>query len=287
VIHLITSRNAALYENEINSLHATRKSVFVDELGWKLPVRDGMEFDEYDDELAGNVVGFSVDGEVVVGIRFRPTDDRSMLLDHFAHVLPRGIRPIDDGRTWELTRGFCIERGVRRHNLRRKAACMLAPLELAYAAGMDRCVGFTDVRMLSFCYGVGWKLNLLGAAAHYGEGDAVAYEVEVSHDAILKMRQMWGLPDPSYVEINELGPDENSVHQAASHLVRKNPAWRDLQAQVEPEAAFEYSYGSLLVASHQGRANSRAPGASSDFGEPQAKGANDKGDRGLSSAGAI
>src|SRR3546814_1037025 len=153
--HLISKNNAALYQDEIRDLHQVRAEVFVNQLGWDLRVKDGLEHDEYDDARASNIIGFSTENRVVMGLRFRPTDDCSMLLDHFSHVLPAGIRPIDDGRTWELSRGFCIERGMRRHNLRRKAACMIAPLELAYEAGIDRCVGFTDVRMLSFCYGVG------------------------------------------------------------------------------------------------------------------------------------
>lgn len=233
MIHLVSERNAHLYGEEIAGLHRARRAVFVDELGWKLRVRDGMEFDEYDDARAGNIIGFSADREVVMGLRFRPTDDCSMLLDHFSHVLPAGIRPIDDGRTWELSRGFCIERGVRRQQLRRKAACMIAPLELAYAAGIDRCVGFTDVRMLSFCYGVGWKMSLLGEPAHYGEGDAVAYEVDVSRASLDDMRQMWGLPQPSFIEIEALAAGEATVHDAGAHRVNETPELEKITAPVD------------------------------------------------------
>jgi len=235
LIHLISPENAHLYSEEIKGLHRARKAVFVDELSWKLPVLDGMEFDEYDDDRAGNVVGFSAEGEVVMGLRFRPADDRSMLLDHFAHVLPQDIRPLDDGKTWELSRGFSLERGVRRHNLRRKAACMIAPLEIALQSGIDRCVGFTDVRMLSFCYGVGWKLKLLGSAVPYEEGDAVAYELEVSETALAEMRRMWGLPQPAFVEINELQPGEMTVHDASLRLLGECPELQKLAAGPEPK----------------------------------------------------
>lgn len=243
MIHLISNENSGLYKGEIEDLHRTRAAVFVDQLGWDLAVRDGMEFDEYDDACACNMVGFSVDHRVMMGLRFRPTDDCSMLLDHFSHVLPAGIRPIDDGRTWELSRGFCIERGVRRHNLRRKAACMIAPLELAYEAGIDRCVGFTDVRMLSFCYGVGWKLTLLGSAMHYGQGDAVAYEVEVSQAALAEMRQMWGLPKPSHVTIAQLLPGERDVHHAAEQLTGQHAELQKIAAQPEPDATIAAASG--------------------------------------------
>ncbi|WP_313804312.1 acyl-homoserine-lactone synthase [Sphingobium sp.] len=233
MIHLISKNNCALYPDEIRDLHQARAEVFVNQLGWDLRVRDGLEHDEYDDERASNIIGFSTENRVVMGLRFRPTDDCSMLLDHFSHVLPAGIRPIDDGRTWELSRGFCIERGMRRHNLRRKAACMIAPLELAHEAGIDRCVGFTDVRMLSFCYGVGWKLTLLGSAMDYGQGEAVAYEVDVSKAALTEMRQMWGLPKPSHITIADLLPGEKSVHCAAARLALENPELQKIAAQPE------------------------------------------------------
>nr|WP_087575901.1 acyl-homoserine-lactone synthase [Sphingomonas sp. CDS-1] len=233
MIHLISKNNSALYQDEIRDLHQARAEVFVNQLGWDLKVKDGLEYDEYDDARASNIIGFSTENRVVMGLRFRPTDDCSMLLDHFSHVLPAGIRPIDDGRTWELSRGFCIERGMRRHNLRRKAACMIAPLELAYEVGIDRCVGFTDVRMLSFCYGVGWKLTLLGSAMDYGQGEAVAYEVEVSQAALNEMRQMWGLPRPSHITIDDLLPGEKSVHVAAARLARENPELQKIAAQPE------------------------------------------------------
>jgi len=238
LIHLVTQANAHLYRDELRQLHAARKAVFVDELGWRLRTRDGLEYDEYDDDRAANMIGFAADGRVVMGLRFRPADDRSMLVDHFPHSLQPGTRPIDDGRTWELSRGFCVERGVKAHNLRRKAACMIAPLELALKAGMDRCVGFTDVRMLDFCYGVGWKLSLLGAPIHYGEGDAVAYEVEVSEAALADMRRTWGLPQPAFVEIASLAPGDADVHAAAARLLFENPALARLAARSGDEPEF-------------------------------------------------
>ena len=223
MIHLISDENMHLYQEEIVALHRARAAVFIDELGWELQATDGLEFDEYDDCRARNMVGFSAEHGVAMGLRFRPTDDFSMLVDHFSHALPAGIRPINDKYTWELSRGFCRERGVSRQNLRRKAACMIAPLEFAYESGITRCVGFTDVRMLSFCYGVGWKLNLLGSAVNYGQGDAVAYEVEVSRNALSDIRNMWGLPVPAYVAIAALGPGEASVHVTAERLCRERP----------------------------------------------------------------
>src|SRR3546814_4379675 len=65
-------------------------------------------------------IAFDVEGKVAISGRFRPADDRSMLVDHFAHVLPADIGPINNAKTWEVSRAFSIEYGQRHHNLQRK-----------------------------------------------------------------------------------------------------------------------------------------------------------------------
>ena len=231
MIHLVTAQNRSLYTRELESLHRARNQVFVNELGWKLPVSDGLEYDEYDDERAMYVLGFDAQEDVVMSVRFRPADDRTMLTDHFSHVLPADVRPFDDGKTWEVSRGFSRERGLRRQHLMRKAACMLAPMEIALAAGVNRYVGFTDVRMLNFYSYIGWKLNLLGSAVPYPEGDGVAYEAEVSSRVIADIRQTWGLPAPAYTYIETLAEGLN-VHDMAERLAQQDPARRQLMPPI-------------------------------------------------------
>lgn len=223
MLHLISCNNSHLYSGELDALHRARKAVFVDELGWKLQVRDGMEHDEYDDERAMHIVGFDSAQDVAMSIRVRPADDRSMLVDHFSHHLPKGMRAVDDGRTWEVSRGFSRERGLKRAVLTRKAACMIAPLEMALDAGIDRYVGFTDVRLLGLYYHIGWKIDLLGDPMPYGEGDGVAYQAEVSNAIVRDIRQTWGLPAPACIELTDLG-GAASVHAAAEAIVRDDPA---------------------------------------------------------------
>lgn len=227
MLHLVTHQNRGLYAPELERLHRARKAVFVDELGWQLRVRDGMEYDEYDDERAMHIIGFDAAQEVAMGIRIRPADDRSMLEDHFSQHLPRGLKPFSDGRTWEVSRGFGRERGVRRPHLMRKAACMITPLEVALEAGVDRYVGFTDVKMLNLYYHIGWKLNLLGDPLPYGEGDGVAYEAEVSSKIVRSIRQTWGLPDPAHIRLHELG-EARTVHEAAARIAEEDPLRRQL-----------------------------------------------------------
>lgn len=214
MIHVVDGRNKHLYAEELNDLFRARKQVFVDGFGWNLPLSNGLEIDQFDDEHTIYTIGFDTCHNVVMSIRFRPTDDKSLVGDLFAHALPVMDRPITDGKTWEVTRGFCLEFGRRPWNLKRKAACMTAPFELMLATGRDRLVGFTDVRMLSFLTNMGWRLRPLADAIEYGEGNGFAFDIEVTHEALSELRNRWGLPAQAYVRLEKLEKGQ-SVHDAA------------------------------------------------------------------------
>lgn len=213
-MHLINAGNQHIYQRELEDLFRARKQIFADGFGWKLPLRNGLDIDQFDDERTHYVVGFDTKHNVVMSVRVRPTDDVSLLGDLFGHSLPEGVRPINDGKSWEVTRGFCLEFGRKPWNLRRKAACMTAPFEMMLATGMNRLVGFTDVRMFNFLVNMGWKLNVLGDAVTYGEGAGFAFEIEVSEEAVADMRKQWDLPEPAYVYVDSL-KDGETVHDAA------------------------------------------------------------------------
>lgn len=236
MIHLVTAENRSVYEQELIDLHRARKLIFVDQLGWKLRLVEGLEIDQYDDDRAMYAIGFDIQGRVAMNGRFRPTDDgRSMLVDHFAHALWPDIGPINGSNTWEFSRALSLEAGVRRHNLQRKAACMLAPLEVALAAGVERYVGFADLSVFPFFIAMGWRVAFMGDPIFYGEGDGAAFSVEVSHDAVEEMRSKWGLPAAAHIRFD---PDElagTPPLMRAAELAAAGHPLAGLMPQEEPE----------------------------------------------------
>lgn len=232
MLHVVARDNRALYRREIAEFHRLRKAVFVDELGWQIPISDdGLEIDQYDDERA--VYGFSFDSnnDLTMACRYRPADDRSLLMDIFPHAIADGTpNPIGPG-VWEITRGICLETGGARHNRRRRACQMITPLELTRAAGGTKCVAFTEVRLLPGLIGLGWRIKLLGDPIDYGSGIGIAFEIDASDVAIAKIRRDFDLPEQGYIKLMEDASDPRSVHERAADLALSSAATASLLPQ--------------------------------------------------------
>jgi N-acyl-L-homoserine lactone synthetase len=234
MLHVVAKENRALYEREIEEFHRLRKAVFIDELGWQLPTTSaGLEIDAYDDDRA--VYGFSFDthNDLTMACRYRPADDRSLLMDVFPHAIAAGSPDPTGPGVWEITRGICLETGGGRHNRRRRACQMIAPLELARAAGGTKCVAFTEVRLLPGLIGLGWRVTLLGDPIDYGSGTGVAFAIDASDVAIAKIRRDFDLPEHSFVKLMPDASDPRSVYERATEVALSSALTASLQPKAE------------------------------------------------------
>lgn len=84
-------------------MYAFRYDVFVKRLGWSLPLRDGVERDQYDGLHARYVVQSEGSDRVTACARLLPTTQSYMLPELFPQLL--GGRPAPrDASIWELSR---------------------------------------------------------------------------------------------------------------------------------------------------------------------------------------
>jgi acyl homoserine lactone synthase len=157
-----------------------------------------------------------------------------MVMDHFSHALWPDTGQVNGPNTWEFSRALSLEAGVRRHNLQRKAACMLVPLEVALAAGVERYVGFADLTIFPFFVTMGWRVSFLGDPIHYGEGDGAAFAVEVSDNAVAEMRSRWGLRDPAHIYLSPSELDGMRPLDRAAELAAEDPGIAALMPQRDP-----------------------------------------------------
>jgi N-acyl-L-homoserine lactone synthetase len=87
-----------------------RADQFKTRLGWEVRVSDeGQERDGYDDLNPLYVIWQDDDGRHAGSMRFLPTTGRTMVNEHFAHIMGGGT--VVSPRIWECTR-FCLARGA-------------------------------------------------------------------------------------------------------------------------------------------------------------------------------
>lgn len=87
----------------VDLMHKFRREVFVDRLGWSLPLIEGAERDEYDTDDAVYVLARDKQQRITGCARLLPTASRSMLSDLFSELL--GGQPSPRGpAVWEVSR---------------------------------------------------------------------------------------------------------------------------------------------------------------------------------------
>lgn len=165
-----------------------RREVFVEELGWNLPVQEGLEFEQYDSMATVVYVMAVEDGAVVGGGRLLRTDHRQpgghytyMIkdahegrLDGMPSPLCFEAPPVDPG-TWELTRITAPTRGIAR------AVCDGVNAFLRQQ-GARYCLGLGQPGLMKLMGLFGYRPVPIGEVQGNADGRFLAFRCEVSRD---------------------------------------------------------------------------------------------------------
>ena len=141
-----------------DGMHRDRAFQFRDRLKWDVTVDDqGWEADDYDALNPLYVVWEPSPGVHGGSMRFLPMSGRTMVNDHFAHLMSG---PITSPLIWECTR-FCLapDAGPRVAGL-----LMLAGGELMRAFSLTHLLGVFDARMVRIYNAIGAAPEVLGSA---------------------------------------------------------------------------------------------------------------------------
>lgn len=215
MIHLVTALNRAMYSQQLDEMHVQRKQAFIDELGWSAPqVRDGREFDEYDDDDAVYLLSLGAEGQVQASMRMRPTIKGCMIVDHFPHLIAPGEPSPIAPHIWEGSRILAAP-GFRENEGRMvRAEIRIAAIELGLMKGFSKLIGMCDVLLLPTWRNNGWRSRILGPPAPYAEGEAFAFISEVSHDALAYICSKYNVTKQTAFELpafdppGDIGPHE-------------------------------------------------------------------------------
>jgi acyl-homoserine lactone synthase len=208
VIHIITFENRHLYGPQLWTMHEERRRQCVEKNGWvDLVVLDGGEVDDYDDHRAIYLLGFNDDMELEVGLRLRPTDDRCMLADKFAHLIAPGETPKKGLDVWEASRLFTTE-AYRKHKGpgrgQRVFECWAAAFELALRHEVTRFVGMIDMQLYPGILNSPIDTRLVGIPRPYEYGVVAGSEIAVSQDLLDRVLEAICRESPVGYEIDTL-----------------------------------------------------------------------------------
>lgn len=165
----------------VSSMHQFRHEIFVRRLGWSLPMLEGIERDEYDND---NTIYFVVQdalGEVTACTRLLPTITPCMLHDLFGELLG-GNPPPRDPLIWELSR---FATNVRKSGDGRSLALSEPTLQLLRAVlrfvrrqGVERLVLVTSVAIERLLIRSGFAVHRVASPCRTPDGLLVALFVD-------------------------------------------------------------------------------------------------------------
>src|SRR6185437_1946132 len=103
MIQLVTHSDRPRFERELAEMFRERKRIFVDRLGWEVPVVGGeFEIDQFDTDDAIYLIASDPNGVQLGSCRLLPTTGPHLLGDVFPHLCEREVPRGDD--IWEVTR---------------------------------------------------------------------------------------------------------------------------------------------------------------------------------------
>ena len=222
MIHVITAANKSLYGPQLLQMHRLRTKIFVEQMGWNRPIaEDGGEYDEGDDDRAIYFLALDANGDVEAGIRARPTDDWCMAADVFPHFVGPDEESVRNPDVWEMARLFATPNLKGPEGFNRRGKVRLAIIEKAVQCGVRRVIGMSEVYLVGPAMRSGWRLRVTGLPQSYGEGDAVAVEVEASPGAVEELTERLALTQSVLLELDpshplvDIGPKEAEIFVGA------------------------------------------------------------------------
>lgn len=196
MIFIVNAENRDVFDADLRQMHRDRKRVFVDGIGWKVPVRDDMEVDSYDRaDTTYLIARCEKDGSVLASSRLLPTVGPHLMSDLFAHAC--NGQPPSGPRVWEASR-FCFTptRRCRRTRLLLLWQTFCAIMETALLFDIEQITFTANAALLPLALQCGWDAKVLGPTLPDGRDQITAVVVRVTTEGLRAVRKRFGIAGP-------------------------------------------------------------------------------------------
>ncbi len=196
---LITPERHDEFVDDLIAMHRLRFRVFKQRLDWEVEALDDMEVDSFD-ALRPSYLLLRGPNRTICGcVRLLPSTGPTMLRDNFPVLLDGNPAPSSE-LIWESSR-FALDNHKDTAAGEKAVASPTYELfagmvEFGLARGLTKIVTVTDARIERILRRAGWPLERIGAPRELGNTTAVAGFLEVSEQALGRLREAGKLKGP-------------------------------------------------------------------------------------------
>ena len=196
MVIVVNAENRRWFEQDLLEMYQQRRRVFVEGLGWPLPLTGAMELDQYDaDDVIYLLVKDDPGARLRASVRLLRTDRPHPLQDLFGRLCDAGVPQGPD--VWEISR-FCTSPGVtnRRDRLALLWEIICASLETALLFDIERLTFVANRALRPLALHCGWEATELGATQPDRHDEVTAIAAEVTRAGLRRVRGRFGIPGP-------------------------------------------------------------------------------------------
>jgi N-acyl-L-homoserine lactone synthetase len=182
VVLIIKGVSASSHSRAIQTMFEDRKSLFVDLLGWSVPVIDArVEQDQYDHESAIYLIVPEKDGTHAGSMRLLPTTHAHILADLFSDLCEQAV---PRGETiFEITRLCLPSRHGAAQRLLIRNRLISAMVDYALRHRIEALTGVVEASFLAKVVAMGWQCRPLGSPRRVNRRLLGAFQIDVTPEA--------------------------------------------------------------------------------------------------------
>lgn len=196
MIFIVNAENRAGFGPDLAQMHRQRKAVFVDGIGWDVPVVDDLEIDAYDrDDTLYLISKADPETPVRASARLLPTVRPHLMSDLFEPACTGGVPRGPD--IWEASR-FCPSPLLRnrRERIEMLWEIIAGIMETALLFGINQVTFAANAGLLPLALDCGWHTRVLGPTLPDGDDRITAVAATIDPQGLSRLRQRWGIAGP-------------------------------------------------------------------------------------------